>query len=303
MSRIYADTIMDQAAYAATSNAAVVNLQHGAQMGPSVDFRNFVSNAAYVKRNIIPFLIEAPRGFQDLDRPDLYVGALKALVELHPLSIDGLAAGVTVAVTETPVGGAGEMQQDPTNVTRARTEPSFVWKEKYGSPIQKFLESWITELIMDPNTKTPRVIAAGVRPSDLLPDYYAMTMLFVEPDPSGTRVIRSWLCVNMFPLEGIDVTGRRNITEDMQEVEYTIRFSSMAQVGEGVDNFAQQMLNSLVFTGLNANTQAAFVQAIDPNVSTANVGWASSLVDLAVDQVNGPVDTYTPNNTISGSQQ
>jgi hypothetical protein len=228
---------------------------------------------------------------------------LKALVELHPLSIDGLAAGVTVAVTETPVGGAGEMQQDPTNVTRARTEPSFVWKEKYGSPIQKFLESWITELIMDPNTKTPRVIAAGVRPSDLLPDYYAMTMLFVEPDPSGTRVIRSWLCVNMFPLEGIDVTGRRNITEDMQEVEYTIRFSSMAQVGEGVDNFAQQMLNSLVFTGLNANTQAAFVQAIDPNVSTANVGWASSLVDLAVDQVNGPVDTYTPNNTISGSQQ
>jgi hypothetical protein len=303
MSRIYADTIMDQAAYAATSNAAMVNLEHGAQMGPSVDFRNFVSNAAYVKRNIIPFLIEAPRGFQDLDRPDLYVGALKALVELHPLSIDGLAAGITVAVTETPVGGAGEMQQDPTNVTRARTEPSFVWKEKYGSPIQKFLESWITNLIMDPNTKMPRVIAAGVRPSDLLPDYYCMTMLFVEPDPSGTRVIRSWLCVNMYPLDGLEVTGRRNITEDMQEQEYTIRFSSMAQVGEGVDNFAQQMLNSLTFTGLNANTQQAFVQAIDPNVSSSDVGWASMLSDLATDQVTAPVDTFTASNTIAGSQQ
>lgn len=299
MSRIYADTIMDQAAYASASNAAMVNLEHGAQMGPSVDFRNFVSNAAYVRRNLIPFLLEAPRGFQDLSRPDLYVGALKALVELHPLNIEGLAAGITVAVTETPVGGAGEMQQDPTNVTRARTEPSFTWKEKYGSPIQKFLESWISQLIMDPNTKMPRVIAAGVRPSDLLPDYYSMSVLFVEPDPSGTRVIRSWLCMNMFPLEGIEVTGRRNITEDMQEQEYTIRFSSMAQVGEGVDNFAQQMLNSLTFTGLNANTQASFVQSIDPDVlASANVGWASKLNDLAVDQVTGPVDTFVPNDTL-----
>jgi len=303
MSRIYADTIMDQAAYAVTSNAAMVNLEHGAQMGPTVDFRNFVSNAAYVKRNIVPFLIEAPRGFQDLDRSDLYVGALKALVELHPISIEGLAAGVTVAVTETAVGGAGEMQQDPTNVTRARTEPSFMWKEKYGSPIQKFLESWITNLIMDPNTKMPRVIASGVRPSDLLPDYYGMTMLFVEPDPSGTRVVRAWLCVNMFPLDGIEVTGRRNITEDMQEQEYTVRFSSMAQVGEGVDNFAQQMLNSLTFTGLNANTQQAFVQGIDPNVLSADVGWASMLGNLAVDQVGAPVDGFTPGNTIGGSQQ
>jgi hypothetical protein len=303
MARIYSDTIMDQVAYAATSNAAMVNLEHGQQMGPSVDFRNFVSNAAYVKRNIIPFLIEAPRGFQDLDRPDYYVGALKSLVELAPMQIDGLNAGIRVAVTETAVGGAGEMQQDPTNVTRDRSEPSFQWKDKYGAAVQKFLESWVTNLIMDPNTKVPRIIAAGVRPADLLPDYYCMTMLFVEPDPSGTRVIRSWLIVNMFPIEGIEVTGRRAITEDMQEAEYTVRFTGMAQVGEGVDNFAQQLLNSLTFTGLNANTQASFVTALDPNVTSAGFGWSDMLSDLATDQVTGPVDTFTSSNTISGSQQ
>lgn len=289
MARIYADTIMDQTAYAAASNAPMVNLAHGAQMGPSVDFRNFVSNAAYVKRNIIAFLIEAPRGFQDLDRPDLYVAALKVLVELHAQSIDGLQGGVTVAVTETPVGGAGEMQQDPTNVTRARTEPSFVWKEKYGAPIQKFLETWITDLIMDPNTKTPRVIAAGTRPQDLLPDYYGMTVLFVEPDPTGTRVIRAWLSTNMFPLDGIEVTGRRDITQDMAEQEYTVRFAAMTQMGEGVDNFAQQKLDELTMSGLNANTQQAFVQQVDADVAASNVGWGSFLNDLAADQVTAPV--------------
>lgn len=290
MSRIYADTIMDQQAYAAASNAPMVNLAHGAQMGPSVDFRNFVSNAAYVRRHVIPFLIEAPRGFQDLNRPDLYVAALKTLIELHAQSIDGLAGGITVATTETAVGGAGEMQQDPTNVTRARTEPSYVWKEKYGSPIQKFLETWVCDLIMDPNTKTPRVIAAGRRPYDLLPDYYGATVLFVEPDPTGTRVIRAWLCTNMFPMDGIEVVGRRDITQDMSEQEYTVRFAAMTQMGEGVDNFAQRKLNELVMSGLNANTQQAFVNQVDADVAAANVGWSSFLNQLSANAVPGPVN-------------
>lgn len=289
MSRIYADTILDKAAYANASNAPMVNLAHGSQMGPMTDFRNYVSNAAYVRQHVIPFLIEAPRGFQDLDRPDLYVDALKALIELQPMSIDGLAAGVTVATSETAVGGAGEIQQDPTNVTRARTEPSFVFKEKYGSPVQKFFETWICDLIMDPNTKMPRVVAAGVRPSDLLPDYYGATVLFVEPDPTGTRVVRSWLCTNMYPLDGIEVTGHRDITQEKQEQEYTIRFASMAQVGEGVDNFAQTQLNALVLSGLNANTQQAFVQQVDADVSTSSVGWSSFLSQLSTDQVRNPV--------------
>lgn len=290
MSRIYADTIMDQQAYAAASNAPMVNLAHGAQMGPSVDFRNFVSNAAYVRRHVIPFLIEAPRGFQDLSRPDLYVSALKTLIELHAQSIDGLAGGITVVATETAVGGAGEMQQDPTNVTRARSEPSFVWKEKYGSPIQKFLETWVCDLIMDPNTKMPRVIAAGRRPYDLLPDYYGCTVLFVEPDPTGTRVIRSWLSTNMYPMDGIEVVGRRDITQDMSEQEYTVRFSAMTQMGEGVDNFAQRKLNELIMSGLNANTQQAFVNQVDADVSASRVGWSSFLDQLSASQVPGPVN-------------
>lgn len=289
MSRIYQDTIMDPAAYAAMSNAPMVNIAHGAQNGPMTDFRNFVSNAAYVKQHLIPFLIEAPRGFQDLDRPDLYVAALKSLIEMQPQSIDGFAAGITVAVTETAVGGAGEMQQDPTNVTRARTEPSFVFKEKYGAPIQKFIETWICDLIMDPNSKMPRVIAAGVRPNDLLPDYYGCTVLFVEPDPSGTRVVRAWLCTNMFPLESGEVTGRRDITQDKQEQEYTIRFASMAQYSEGVDNFAQAMLNTLQMAGLSSATQQAFVTQVDADVAAANVGWASFLDEQAADRVVGPL--------------
>jgi hypothetical protein len=292
MPRIYADTTLDQVAYAKTSNATMVNLAHGANMGPSIDFRNFVSNTAYVRRHVIPFLIESPRGFQDLDRPDIWVAALKSLIEVWPMAIDGLAAGVTVEVTETAAGGAGEMQQDPTNVTRARTEISYRWKERYGSCVQKFLEGWVTYLIMDPNTKYPRVVALGVRPPDLLPDYYGCTVLFVEPDPTGLTVIRSWLCTNVYPMDGITAQGSRDITQPMQEEEYTIRMASLSQVGEGVDNFAQLMLNSLNFSGLNSGTQQAFVQAVDADVTASATGWGSFLDNLAATQVQAPVNQF-----------
>lgn len=289
MPRIYQDTLMDQQAYAAFSNAGTVNLGHGAQMGAMPDFRNFVSNTAYVRRNLYAFLIEAPRGFRDLQRPDLYVAALKNLVENWAITIDGLQSTLTVAVTETPAGGAGEQQQDPTNVTRARSEPQFVWKEKYGAPVRKFFESWIQDLIMDPNAKAPRIISAGVRPIDLLPDYYGMTVLFVEPDATGLKVLNAWLCTNMFPQNGIDVTGRRAITEDMQEQEYTVPFTALTQVGEGVENFAQIQLDRLMMQGLNSQTQQAFVQDIDPDVDASQVGWAAQMEDLANNRVTGPI--------------
>lgn len=292
MPRIYADTTLDQVAYLRNSNTTGINLAHGAQMGPSIDFRNFVSNTAYVRRHVIPFLIEAPRGFQDLDRPDIWTAALKSLIEVWPMAIDGLAAGITVDVTETAAGGAGEMQQDPTDVKRARTEISYRWKERYGSVVQKFLEGWVTSLIMDPNTKYPRVVAAGVRPADLLPDYYGCTVLFVEPDPTGLNVVRSWLCTNVYPMDGLTVEGSRDITQQMQEQEYTIRLASLSQVGEGVDNFAQIMLNSLNFSGLNAGTQQAFVQTIDPNVAASGTGWGSFLDNLAATQVGAPTNGF-----------
>ena len=293
MSRIYSDTLLEQVAYSSTSNAPMINLAHGAQMGPSVDFRNFVSNTAYIRQHVQTFLIEAPRGCQDMDRPDLWVAAFKNLFELWPMAIEGLAAGLTVAAAETAAGGAGEMQQDPTNVTRARTELSYRWKDRYGSVVAKFIEAWITNFIMDPNTKYPRVIAAGVRPADLLPDYYGCTLLNVEPDPTGTRVVRAWLTTNVYPLDGVTVEGSRDITQDKNEAEYTCRLAGLTQFGEGVDNFAQLMLNSLNLTGLNANTQQAFVQSIDANVSAvANSGWAAFDDNLAATQVAGPVSSF-----------
>lgn len=278
MSRL-SDTLLRGArGYAQYAQQPVVDLKHGGQQGPMTDLTSYVSNSAYVRRPLIALLIEAPRGFQDLDNDGLHVATLKALVELHPKSIEGLQSTLTVEHVENAVGGGGEMQEDVSNVTRARSTPTFVWTEKYGKPISLFLRNWITSLIMDPITKYPTVISKGqAAPADLLPDYNGMTVLFFEPDPTHTRVVEAWLSTNMQPKSSGDITGRRDMTQAGESLDYSIEFTALTQHGVGVTQFAQSLLDQMNLNGMNPNLQQAFVQTVDANIQAAGVGYADTL--------------------------
>jgi hypothetical protein len=271
------------------ATAPMVDVTQGAQNGYSTDFTAYVSNSSYTKRNLIALLIEAPRGFQDLNTPDDWVATLKALVELHPKSISGLNSELTVDFVETAVGGAGEMQEDISNVTRQRSTPEFVWTEKYGKPIWAFLDSWIRNLLMDPISKVAAVVASGTaRPTDLLPDYTGMTCIFIEPDPTHTQVIEAWLCTNMMPKTTGENVGRRDLTQAASEAEYSVPFTALTQVGYGVKQFAQQLLNQLNLTGANPNLRQAFVQGIDADVDAIADGYFAQVATTAQQDV-GPV--------------
>lgn len=276
------NTILGSRAYGQDSQAPMVNLQNGGQMGPMTDFTGYVSNSAYVRRSVICQLVAAPRGFRDLQNPEIWEQTLKSLVELHAKSIEGLQSTLTVEHVENAVGGAGEMQQDISNVTRARSTPTFVWTEKYGQPVRAFLEGWVQMLIMDPITKAPGIIATGRRPSDLLPDYTGATMLFFEPDPTFTKVTKAWLCTNMRPNNQVaENTGRRDLTQAGESVDYSVEFTALTQVGQRVIAFAQERLNAMSLNGMNPNFQNAFVSTIDPYVRDTDNGYAEQLRKVA----------------------
>lgn len=281
-----AGTILGQKAFASQSAAPVVDLRQGAQMGPSTDFTSFISNTPYVRRNLIAILIEAPTGFQDLEHPDIYVGTLKSLVETQAQSITGLNSQLDLSFEEVPVGGAGEVQHTVSDSKRNPSVPSFTWAEKYGKPISKFLRQWITQLIMDPNTKYPAVLARKGRAlTDILPDYNSMTVLFIEPDPTGTKVLEAWLCTNMQPKTTGPIEGSRDLTSPGQKVELNIEFTAITQVGEGVNLFAQRQLDALHLGGMNPNQHKAFINAVTPDVNAATQGYNQTLQDMAANRV------------------
>lgn len=288
MGRITDALLQTDSSYAAGHQNPMLDLQYGGQMGYSPVLAEWVSNQQYVQHNLIPILVEAPRGFKLLPNGDSYVKTLRALVELHAISITGLNAGLTVETAETPVGGAGQRQQDPTDVKMEVSNLTMRFNEKYGMPVAAFFRSWINNLIMDENSKFANIATYGTAPTDMLADMYAMTMLFVEPDPTGTKVVQSWLGTNIYPLGTGAITGRRDITVAQETRTEDINFTGIFQYGLGVDLFAQSILNGISMTGANPSRQQAFINAIDADVLAASRGYAQGVQNLGANAVPVP---------------
>jgi hypothetical protein len=278
----YSDAILENRAYAAYETVPMIDLRHGGQFGPMTDVGGYVSSSAYIQKPLVAVLLAAPLGFNDLDNPDVYIRTLKALVELQGKSISGLNATLTAEFQSNPFGGAGEVQEDISNVTRAASTPTWVWTERQGKPVRALLSNWMTGIMMDPITKYPTVISNGRSgPTDMLPDYTGMTVLFYEPDPVHKKVVEAWLCTNMMPKSGGEITGERDLTAGGQGKDYTIEFTAITQHGYGPKRLAQTILDRYNLAGMNPNLQQPFITDITADVKAADKGYAETLTTVS----------------------
>lgn len=285
MSRINNVFLPQGVAYAKGATNSMVDLRNGGQNGYTPDLTSWMSNQAYVRRNLICLLVESPTAFQNLDQPDYWVGTLRSLVELQALSITGLNMEWTIETSDAnPVGGGGQVQEEFTNVTVQRSNPTFRWNERYGLAIYNFLTGWVRYCMMDPESKVASVnTIPGNAVPDMLADRYAATMAFIEPDPTHTKVNKAWLCTNMYPKNSIggSLGGQRELTQGGEIGTLDVEFACLAQQGSGVIAFCQQLLNSINITNANPYNRQAFVQAINADVTRQSQGYSNGIENLA----------------------
>lgn len=286
MSRLNDQMVAEGRSLAIGRTNRMANPVHAGVMGWSPNPNGWVGKTGYVRRNIIPIVLRAPGGFAYAPNPDDWYAATRSIFETHPLRIDGLTSTLQVATSETPYGGAGEQFQDPTNVTRDRSNASFELPDIYGGVLNRYLEFWIKYLIMDPETKTALINTLGGQiPPDMMADIYTMDMLFIEPDAQQSQVVRAWIMYNMFPLNGGDITGRRDITTDMENVRYTIPMAGFSTTGSGVDAFAQNIMNGMRIAGANPMHRKTYLEGIDRDIISAQAGMGNQIAELAANQV------------------
>jgi hypothetical protein len=330
MARITGSVLGDQAYGIWNSKITRLDPTFGGQHGWSPNLNQWVSNQAYVRRNLICILIEAPIFFQRMHVPSKWVSILKSLIELHAISVEGLNAGLEVTTDSHPLGGGGELQDEVTNVKRARAEPTFTFVEKYGMPIQTFLYHWITYGLMDPDTKFPLIdtlnynydaaLAANtsmaeITASHFYPDYpynappnllaqeYTATVLFMEPDPTHKTVLKSWLTTNMFPKTTGEIVGKRDLTADGEITRLSVGFTGISQFNLGTNLFAQRILNLINITNANPFLRDSFITAIeDKDVIGAGgvTGYNHGIRDLRenhLTQTGASATNANPNNT------
>ncbi len=281
--------IENKQGYAGDSLTPVIDLNKGGEFGLLTDYPAYVSAQPYIRRNMICRLLRAPGGFDYLPNPQKWREALKAFVELHVKTWEGINTKLTVETVDTPFGGDGQKIEAPSNVTRGVPEPSASTYERQGRPFFKFFEGWIVYLIMDPVTKIPRVNSLPQNQGvyiDTLPDTIGMTCVFFEPDPAFRYVEKAWLITNMYPKETPDEEGKFDKTAAGELQEFTIPFTALTQVGYGVKLLAQQMLDEYNKTGINPNTRPAFYDKVDQFVANAGTGAKEQLDAAAASAVS-----------------
>lgn len=286
------DTIIDKKAYGETRTQPMTNLRNGGQFGQQPDYKGYISSAQYVRKNLVAKVIEPPLGLKDLPNSDVWIEAYMALIEVHAKTIEGFNSQLTVETVSTPFGGAGEELETVSNVTRNKSVPNFTWVERYGRPIATFWDDYIMELLGDPATKIPNIMtraaAAGKPNPDLLPDYIGGTVLFFEPDPTFTKIDKAWLVTNFFPKSGAPVEARRDLTSAGDQVEFSIEFSAISQVGLGVNLLAQKILDSMSIINANPNNRDAFVTTVSPDLTPTMTGYAEKIKEAAAQTVSLP---------------
>jgi hypothetical protein len=231
---------------------------------------------------------------QYMDNGEHRLKMLKALVEVMATSITGLNSQLDVEFGEHKINNAGEVHHTPTGVTRAVSEPTFVWPEKEGKAIYNFLNQWITDLIMDPETRHPRLItkAAWQNAQDskeFLPDKIAMTVLFIEPSKDLRTVTSAWLCTNMMPKTSGEEVGERVLGDANATVEHSIPFTATTQIGEYVNNLAQEYLNNLAKGGYFPTALAAAYDSEGESVKDLTGDYKDKLKE-----VSESASSYTP---------
>lgn len=267
-------------AYATDAQGPVTNLEQPTGGGYGPDFRYYHAATDYTRRPCIAFLLEAPNFFKDTNDPARWTGALKALIELHPRTIDGIDFTLEVEHVETPFGGSNEQMQTLAKVRRARSVPVFSWVEKLGMPVAKFWNNFIIYGMGNPESNVAGVISkGGITPAASYPDYNTFSVLFVEPDPTERYCLNSVLMTNMQPTgQGPEMRMSRDITATPENVTHSLTFTGIQQVGRGVDKLGQMFLDRASQVGLDLNTRPAFLSDVEADVSARRTGYIDQMI-------------------------
>jgi len=267
MSRLK-DAILDKnKAYA--GHSPMLNLINGGQNGhmanigrvgqDGLNYDEWISNQAYVRQNVIPMVLKYPKAFDLMPDKQLWIDTYNSLMTLHPLTIDGLTSGLTVEFDEHAIGGAGEMQEEFTKVSRARSTISNTYKEKAGKAIIKFNDMLIRYLYSDPDVEKPLIanITKDTFGGMYTPDYYTATHLYIEPDILQRNVVDAWLCTNVMIKGTGDRLGKRDIHSPRETQDVTMELTSITMNNEAVLQLADTMLSQLNI--INANPEIDMV--------------------------------------------
>lgn len=277
------DLLLGNKAYGKGRTTELVNLRNGGNFGYTPDYATLASAQPYVRGHIIAKVLSGPKAFDLLPDPAVWYETLKAVIELHAESWEGLNSTLTVEHGSARFGGGGEEIEEEVDFKVEKSNPSSKFTEKKGRAIKVFLEMWIRWLLGNEETKFPLIttLPSGKNYDGLI-DSKSATVLFYEVDRSGTRVVDAWLVAGMRPKGAGERTGSRDLNSAMSLDEFNVEWTSITQRGFGVLALAQRIVDQQMMNGASPLARPAYLDKVQPEISSlGQTGYSEQIANLA----------------------
>lgn len=159
-------------------NDAQINTEIGHKDGYAADVAQWIPNLSYYPRNLIAFVIR--NGILETEEGSTVIAqTVRALIELHPHSITGLNTGFDINQSSTK-------------------KVTFKFSERYGRPIDTFFTWWYA--------KYQSLWSRGQAG-----DEGTIDVMFVEPDPTHTKVAHAIFMYHMRPTQYSGIESKRDL--------------------------------------------------------------------------------------------
>jgi hypothetical protein len=244
-------------------------------------FVELLNSEPYVSRDIIPFTMSLPRFMDFMPNGNLLKDTHIALFELHPETIEGIDASLSVDTETVKIGRTNQVLRTVTGINRPECNVTYGIREKHNKPVSNFLETYIRYGIGDEITKEPLVCLMPDFPKTNIPtslELRSFATLFVEPDYTHTRVQEAYLVLGQFPTKAGEKVGKLDINGNGEMKVYSIETGGYMVYGAAIMELGQVMLDRMRSNKVNPDT---VISPIDPNNLEAAISDSKFNIDGA----------------------
>ena len=235
---------------------ALANVSVSGQNGTGVRITKLDGATPLVFNPVIPVVLTVPTMWDPFPQKQ---EILRALMETHARNITGIDFSYSLETSQVQIGHDGQQMDAPTRTTRSQVNPSATFTEYTGNIIYKFFQDWMFD-IQHPDTNASILPAMGLTDDSArrMPGWtmsaYSMSMLFVQPDPTGlpSRIIDAFVIVNMFPKDIGEIGFQRQLGTS-ETKERSVNFTGIVQHNNNTKLLGVNVMKMLQLHKINYN--------------------------------------------------
>lgn len=228
--------------------ANIGNIDLDGQLGQGARYVSMDGATPAVSNCVIPIVLHMPDMFYVKEQYAILGEALRAYIELHAKSIDGLDFEYTTEYGDSNIGHDGQTAGMPLTVKRSSVNPSFTWDDNYGMGVFNSHFMW-QKMIQHPDTNAS--ILSAIMSTDA-PKWvwstFSMTVLIIQPDPTALydRIYDAAVYTCMTP-QSSSMIGFKKQIATATIPERSISYRACAQHNENTRELGYLIMQALEY--------------------------------------------------------